>query len=39
MATTREILDHHLKCLVEGDLEGIMADYAPVLCCSHPMAR
>ena len=29
MATTRETLDHHLKCLLEGDLEGLMADYAP----------
>jgi uncharacterized protein (TIGR02246 family) len=29
MATTREVLDHHLKALAEGDLEGIMADYAP----------
>ena len=25
----REILDHHLKCLGAGDLEGILADYAP----------
>jgi ketosteroid isomerase-like protein len=28
MATTREILDHHLKCLGDGDLQGILADYA-----------
>ena len=29
MPTTREVLDHHLKCLGEGNLEGILADYAP----------
>jgi ketosteroid isomerase-like protein len=29
MSTTREILDHHLKCFGEGNLDGILADYAP----------
>ena len=29
MASTKEVLDHHLKCFVEGDLEGILFDYAP----------
>jgi ketosteroid isomerase-like protein len=29
MPTTREVLDHHLKCLSESDLQGILADYAP----------
>jgi ketosteroid isomerase-like protein len=29
MASTKEVLDHHLKCFVEGDLEGILSDYAP----------
>jgi ketosteroid isomerase-like protein len=29
MATTKEILDHHLKCFGEGNLEGILSDYAP----------
>ena len=29
MASTTDVLDHHIKCLGEGDLEGILADYAP----------
>jgi len=29
MASTKDILDHHLKCFDEGDLEGILSDYAP----------
>ena len=29
MASTTEVLDHHIKCFGEGDLEGILADYAP----------
>ena len=29
MASTKEVLDHHLKCFAEGDLEGILLDYAP----------
>jgi ketosteroid isomerase-like protein len=29
MASTRDILDHHLKCFGEGNLEGILSDYAP----------
>ena len=29
MISTQEVLDHHLKCLAAGDLEGIVADYAP----------
>jgi ketosteroid isomerase-like protein len=28
MTSTKEILDHHLKCFGEGDLKGILADYA-----------
>ena len=28
MATTNEILQNHLKCFGEGDLEGILSDYA-----------
>ena len=28
MATTQEVLDHHLKSFGEGDLEGILSDYA-----------
>jgi ketosteroid isomerase-like protein len=28
MTSTREVLDHHLKCLAAGDLEGIVTDYA-----------
>jgi ketosteroid isomerase-like protein len=27
MNTTREILDRHLKCFGEGNLDGILADY------------
>ena len=26
---TKEVLDHHLQCFAEGDLEGILSDYAP----------
>ncbi len=29
MALTKDVLDHHLKCFGEGDLEGILSDYAP----------
>ena len=29
MASTTEVLDHHLKCFGEGDLKGILSDYAP----------
>ena len=28
MASTKSVLDHHLKCFGEGDLEGILSDYA-----------
>lgn len=29
MATTTEIVQHHLQCFGAGDLEGILSDYAP----------
>jgi len=29
MASTKDVLDHHVKCFGEGDLEGILSDYAP----------
>jgi ketosteroid isomerase-like protein len=29
MTSTKDVLDHHIKCFGEGDLEGILADYAP----------
>jgi ketosteroid isomerase-like protein len=29
MALTKDVLDHHLKCFGEGDLKGILSDYAP----------
>lgn len=29
MASTRDVLDRHLKCFAEGDLAGILSDYAP----------
>jgi ketosteroid isomerase-like protein len=28
MASTKEVLDHHLKCFGESDLAGILSDYA-----------
>jgi hypothetical protein len=28
MASTQEILDHHVTCFVRLDLDGIIADYA-----------
>src|SRR5262245_9473609 len=29
MASTKDVLDNHLKCFSEGDLTGILSDYAP----------
>lgn len=29
IASTKSVLDHHLKCFGEGDLDGILSDYAP----------
>src|SRR6476659_8354459 len=29
MASTSDVLNHHLKCFGEGDLDGILADYSP----------
>ena len=29
MASTKDVVDHHLKCFGEGDLKGILSDYAP----------
>jgi ketosteroid isomerase-like protein len=29
MASTKDVLDHHLKAFDQGDLNGIMSDYAP----------
>lgn len=29
MASTKEVLEHHLQCFGSCDLDGIMADYAP----------
>jgi len=29
MASTKDVIDHHLKCFGEGDLNGILSDYAP----------
>ena len=29
MASTKEVLDHHVKCFGESDIEGILSDYAP----------
>ncbi len=29
MASTKDVVDNHLKCFGEGDLTGILSDYAP----------
>lgn len=29
MSSTKDIVDHHLKSFGEGDLKGILSDYAP----------
>jgi hypothetical protein len=29
MTSTKNVIDHHLKCFGEGDLKGILSDYAP----------
>jgi hypothetical protein len=29
MTSTSDVLNHHLKCFGEGDLDGILSDYAP----------
>jgi ketosteroid isomerase-like protein len=29
MASTKDVLDHHLKCFDEGNIKGILSDYAP----------
>src|SRR5262245_11214369 len=29
MYSTKDVIDHHLKCFGEGDLQGILSDYAP----------
>ena len=29
MASTKEVLDHHLACFGDGDLDGILSDYDP----------
>ena len=29
MASTKDVLEHHLKCFDESDLKGILSDYAP----------
>jgi ketosteroid isomerase-like protein len=29
MTSTKDVLDHRLKCFGEGDLEGVLADYLP----------
>jgi ketosteroid isomerase-like protein len=28
MVTTNDVLDHHIKCFGEGDLQGILSDYS-----------
>ena len=29
MTSTKDIVDHHLKAFSEGDLNGLLSDYAP----------
>ena len=29
MRSTKDVVDNHLKCFGEGDLKGILSDYAP----------
>jgi len=29
MNSTKDVIDNHLKCFGEGDLRGILSDYAP----------
>ena len=29
MGSTKDVVDHHLKSFGEGDLKGILSDYAP----------
>jgi ketosteroid isomerase-like protein len=29
MASTNDVLEHHLRCFAAGDLQGIMSDYMP----------
>ena len=29
MASTKEVVDNHLKCFGEGDLTGVLSDFAP----------
>ena len=29
MNTTKEVLDNHLMCFGEGDINGILSDYSP----------
>lgn len=29
MISTQDVLNHHLKCFGEGDLNGILSDYTP----------
>lgn len=35
--STKEVLERHLKCLAAGDLEGLLADYAPEVVVFRPV--
>ena len=39
MRSTKDVLDHHVKCFFESDLEGILSDYAPDASSSHRTER
>lgn len=29
MVSTKDVLDHHMECFDNGDVEGVLSDYAP----------
>ena len=40
MLTTSDVLDQHLKCFGENDLDGVLADYViGSRLCSYPADR
>ncbi len=37
MASTKDVLDHHLSCMMKGDVEGTLSDYATDALVLSPM--
>jgi len=29
LVSTKDVIDHHLKCFGERDIQGVLSDYAP----------